>query len=115
MRTIVECVENIKNILNRAEQAEECDGDTLVEINELADEILTINARRKKNSDVNNVWTVWIANDEMETLLVCIATTEKKAYEMRERIEEKCGDGYECQVCKMETDKLKIDDFDFLF
>lgn len=44
MRTIVEVIEDIKSILNNIERTEECNGETLVDINELADEILTINS-----------------------------------------------------------------------
>lgn len=44
MRTIPEVVEDIKSILNNVECTEECTGETLVDINELADEILSINS-----------------------------------------------------------------------
>ena len=42
MRTIPEVAEDIKSILNNIERTEECTGETLVDINELVDEILTI-------------------------------------------------------------------------
>ena len=42
MRTVPEVIENIKNILNDAERMQ--DGSVLVEIDELANEILAINA-----------------------------------------------------------------------
>ena len=42
MRTIPEAAEDIKSILNNIERTEECTGETLVDINELVDEILTI-------------------------------------------------------------------------
>ena len=48
MRTIPEAVEDIKSILNNIERTESCDGETLVDINELAGEILTINAYKWK-------------------------------------------------------------------
>lgn len=48
MRTIPEVVEDIKSILNNIERTEECNGETLVDINELADEILTINCYKDK-------------------------------------------------------------------
>ena len=44
MRTIPEVAEDILNILNEAERIEECDGDTLCDINELVGEILVINS-----------------------------------------------------------------------
>ena len=59
---------------------------------------------------MSKVWTVWSANDDMETLLVGIATSEEKAYEMRGRLEEEFEDTFEYQVCCIETDKLIIDD-----
>ena len=48
MRTIAEAVEDIKSILNNIERTESYDGETLVDINELADEILTISAYKGK-------------------------------------------------------------------
>lgn len=42
MRKISEVAEDIKSILNNIERTEECTGETLVDINELVDEILTI-------------------------------------------------------------------------
>lgn len=59
---------------------------------------------------MKEVWTVWTANDDMETLLVGIATNEKKAYEMREKLEKELANAHEIQVCKMETDRLDIND-----
>ena len=39
MRTIPEVAEDIKSILNNIERIEECTGETLVDINELVDEM----------------------------------------------------------------------------
>ena len=64
---------------------------------------------------MSKVWTVWTANDDMETLLVGIATSEEKAYEMRGRLEEEFEDAFEYQVCCMETDKITINDTDIGF
>jgi len=44
MRKIAECVEDIKSILSNVERMQEYTGETSVDINELIDEILTINA-----------------------------------------------------------------------
>ena len=44
MRTIPEAAESILNILNEVERTEECNGDTLCDINELVGEILAINS-----------------------------------------------------------------------
>lgn len=49
MRTIEECVKSIKDILNNIERTEEYDGETLVDINELIDEILVICSVKKNN------------------------------------------------------------------
>lgn len=43
MRTIPEVAEDIKSILNDIERTQECNGETLVDIDELVNEILTIN------------------------------------------------------------------------
>ena len=48
MRTIPEVSEDIKSILNNIERTEECTGETLVDISELVDEILTINCYKDK-------------------------------------------------------------------
>ena len=48
MRTIPEVIEDIKNILNEIERTEECAGETLVDIDELVNEILTINLYKGK-------------------------------------------------------------------
>ena len=48
MRTIVEVAENIKSILNNIERTEECTGKTLLNINELVDEMLAINCYKDK-------------------------------------------------------------------
>ena len=56
MRTIAEAVEDIKSILNNIERTESCDGETLVDINELADEILTISAYKgKKQTNADRI------------------------------------------------------------
>ena len=64
---------------------------------------------------MSKVWTVWSANDDMETLLVGIATTEEKAHKMRGKLEEEFEDAFEYQVCCMETDKITINDTDIRF
>ena len=52
MRTVDEAVSDIKSILNNIERTEECYGETLVDIDELCDEILTISCRpQKTNAD----------------------------------------------------------------
>lgn len=56
MRTISEAVEDIKSILNNVERTEECTGETLVDINELVDEILTLNhLQERKCEDCANI------------------------------------------------------------
>lgn len=50
MRTIAECVEDIKSILNNVERTQEYTGETSVDINELVDEILSINAVRENQA-----------------------------------------------------------------
>lgn len=48
MRKIYEVVEDIKSILNNVERAQEYNGETLVDIDELIDEILSIDAKERK-------------------------------------------------------------------
>ena len=48
MRTIPEVAEDIKSILNNIECTQECNGETLVDIDELVNEILTINCYKDK-------------------------------------------------------------------
>lgn len=48
MRTIPEVAEDILNILDEAERTEECNRDTLCDINELVGEILVINSETSK-------------------------------------------------------------------
>ena len=64
---------------------------------------------------MSKVWTVWSANDDVETLLVGIATSEEKAYEMIGKLEEEFEDVFEYQVYCMETDKITINDTDIRF
>lgn len=52
MRSIPEVAEDIKSILNNIERTEECTGETLVDINELVDEILTISAAERNTKHV---------------------------------------------------------------
>lgn len=54
MRTISEAAEDIKSILNNVERTEECTGETLVDINELVDEILTINCFSNNTTEIRN-------------------------------------------------------------
>lgn len=46
MRTITECVGDIKSILNNIERTEHYDGETSVDIDELVNEILSINGTK---------------------------------------------------------------------
>lgn len=45
MRTIFEAAEDIKSILNNIERTENCDGEILVDINALIDEIIMLQAK----------------------------------------------------------------------
>ena len=54
MRTISEVAEDIKSILNNVERTEECTGETLVDINELVDEILAINCFSNNKTEIRN-------------------------------------------------------------
>lgn len=64
MRTIAEVAEDIKSILNNIERTEECTGETLVDINELVDEILSIDSiERKDVEDAKRLFNKIYRND----------------------------------------------------
>lgn len=50
MRTIAECAEDIKSILNNVERTQEYTGETSIDIDELVNEILSINAIKEAQS-----------------------------------------------------------------
>ena len=73
MRTIPEVVEDIKSILNNIERRENCDGKTLVDINEVADEILTISTYKgKKQTNADRIRSM--SDEELEEFLVDVET-----------------------------------------
>ena len=51
MRTIAEAAEDIKSILNNIERTQECYGETLCDINELIDEILSIDSKEREETN----------------------------------------------------------------
>ena len=60
MRTIPEVVENIKNILNDAERTQ--DGECLVDIDDLVNEILTINSKNERKCEECAGCTNWLCD-----------------------------------------------------
>lgn len=57
MRTIPEVCEDIKSILNNIEWTDNCDGETLVDIDELVNEILIISTYKSmKQTNVDRFW-----------------------------------------------------------
>lgn len=62
MRTIPEVVEAVLNILNEVEHTEECNGDTLCEINELMGEILVINSNNERKCEECAGCTNWLCD-----------------------------------------------------
>lgn len=93
MRTISEAAEDIKSILNNVERTEECTGETLVDINELVDEILTINCFSNNTTEIRNK-----AIDEMQDNLIrnsrtevidggiCLIVTDKRIKQIAEQM-----------------------------
>lgn len=62
MRIIPEVVEDVLNILNEAERKEECNGDTLCDINELMGEILAINSNNERKCEECAGCTNWLCD-----------------------------------------------------
>ncbi len=86
MRTIPEAVEDIKSILNNIERTENCDGETLVDINELADEILIISAYKgKKQTNADRIRSM--SDEELAELLYSIQNLEDKVKFCKNKIE----------------------------
>ena len=73
MRTIPEVVEDIKSILNNIERTENCDGETLVDINELTDEILAISTYKPNKQ--NNADRIRSMSDEELLDFICSIET----------------------------------------
>lgn len=80
MRTIPEVVENIKNILNDAERTQ--DGECLVEIDDLVNEILVINSSQTEKI-VNTFMTKAIGWNHNKT--------KKVPYEFIKHVAEEMG------------------------
>ena len=98
MRTIPEVAEDIKSILNNIERTEECTGETLVDINELVDEALSINCYKDKPK--TNADHIRAMSDEelynlIEKVKMCggLLRTEESSSECKG-----CKDGFCCNV-----------------
>ena len=64
---------------------------------------------------MNKVYTVWSKSDDTESLLLGIATTKEKAYEMTEKLCKVIGDSFEYVIYDMEMDKLNINNEEIIF
>lgn len=71
MRKFYEAAKDIKSILNNIENAEECNGETLVEIDELVNEMLTI-----RSAEINNIV------EDLKKLRVNPSTVEGRHHNM---------------------------------
>ena len=90
MRTIAEAVEDIKSILNNIERTESYDGETLVDINELADEILTISAYKgKKQTNADRIRSF---SDEELAEFLCKVKSDYQWADHEFPSEEECGE-----------------------
>ena len=73
MRTISECVSDIKSILNIIEMTEQCDGETVVKIDELANEILSINGMKDEVLEpMNNEKCTCLGFKKKDNDMVCV-------------------------------------------
>lgn len=64
---------------------------------------------------MDKVWTVWIDNEDINTMLVGIATTKEKGYKMADKLKEQYGGDYEYMVFEKNVDSLCIYDNRFNF
>ena len=103
MRTIPEAVEDIKSILNNIERTESCDGETLVDINELADEILTISAYNgKKQTNADRIRSM--SDEELADYIFGVSVHEKPCV--------LCSD--DCDFCELTDEECKNKTFKWL-
>jgi len=91
MRTIPEVSEEIKKILNDVERTQECDGETLVAIDELVNEILTINSLnppcylgspceyQSETANINHGWILCNKELPKEIMQDCLVTLKNGA------------------------------------
>lgn len=80
MRTIPEVAEDIKSVLNNIERTEECTGETLVDINELVDEILSIDCYKDKpQTNADRIRTM--SDEQLAQFLVNFNNTFGEEYE----------------------------------
>lgn len=105
MRTIPEVVEDIKSILNNIERTENCDGETLVDINEFADEILTINTYKPNKQ--NNAYRIRsMSDEELTKIIMCPYDTAGKPIEImpcvRDGNVQELVPPEDCKKCMME-------------
>lgn len=90
MRTIPEVVEDIKSILNNIERTEECNGETLVDINELADEILSIDCYMDKpHTNADRIRSM--SDEELADFLCRYFTCEYECAARTENCMRDCG------------------------
>lgn len=90
MRTIPEVAEDIKSILNNIERTEECTGETLVDINELVDEILAINCYKDKSK--TNADRIYSMNIGELAEFLCKVKADYQWKEPEYPSEEECGE-----------------------
>lgn len=82
MRTITECVEDIKSILNNVERTQEYTGETSVDINEFVDEILSINTIHEKQATATK--PIAYKNKEYKSITYCCPKCEREILYMNE-------------------------------
>ena len=59
---------------------------------------------------MKNIYLVWMMNDDTESILIGVATTEEKANKMIEKSKEIFEDDFEYNVQPWEEDVIIIDD-----
>lgn len=90
MRTIQEVCEDIKSILNNIERTENCDGETLVDIDELVNEILIISTyKHKKQTNADRIRSM---SDEKLAEFLCKVKADYQWTDHEFPSEEECGE-----------------------
>ena len=59
---------------------------------------------------MNNIYLVWMTNEDIEPMIIGVATTEEKAKKMIEKSKETFEDAFEYNIQPWKEDVITIDD-----
>ena len=75
-----------------------------------------ISTEEREDIFMNKVYLIWLSNDDIEPMVVGIATNEEKANAMRDKLAS--TDGFEFndyEIVEMKSDTVIIDDVEYKF